>query len=49
MDVKEPSELYRVLEQMRSMDAEIVSVLKPVEDLEEIFLRTLSENKDASA
>lgn len=49
MDVKEPQELYRVLDQLRSMSAEIVSVMKPVEDLEEIFLRTLSEHSEVSA
>lgn len=47
MDVKDPSELYRVLDRLKSLQAEIISVQKPVEDLEEIFLRTLNETENA--
>ncbi|HNN75602.1 MAG TPA: ABC transporter ATP-binding protein [Leptospiraceae bacterium] len=43
MDCKKPEGLYTVLSALGKKKLQIISMHKPVEDLEEIFMRTLSE------
>ncbi len=46
MDCKKPEGLYDVLDVLKKKKLEIISMHKPVEDLEEIFMRTLNETEE---